>query len=297
MRRHFSEVLPRSCAPIRILFLVAAILVPLVLACGQDAPLTKDQVIQMSKAGISDDVIITRINAEPNAIKLNTDDLIALKSAGVSDPVIKALVAGPAPASAPAAAAAPSAPPMADPNDPMSPHDPGIYMMAHKRDGGKEMVLIDRAGSGHEKTANIWGHAFSYGISKAKLKAELPGAHAAIRSTDPKPDFYMYFPPVGNLGAADTISSPSQFTLLSLEIKKDHRETAVAKVGFASASAGTDEKRIIKFDSDKLKPYIYHITPDGNMPAGEYAFVASTGMGGTASPSAVVMYDFGVDLQ
>ena len=49
-----------------------------------------------------------------------------------------------------------------------------------------------------------------------------------------------HFPPTGSLGAADTISSPSQFALISLEVKKDHRETSVLKVGFGSASSGTD---------------------------------------------------------
>jgi len=277
---------------------LAVIALPAVLARGQDAPLTKDQIIQMSKAGLGDDVIIAKIKAEPTPLKLSTDDLIQLKSAGVSDAVIRAILAPAAASAAPAAsapAATPAPPP--DPNDPNSPHDPGIYLLTTVRDGGKRMVLIDRAGSGHEKTANIWGHAFSYGISKAKLKAEVPGPHAAVRANVSKPEFYMYFPPTGNLGAADTITSPSQFSLLSLEVKKDHRETAVAKVGFASASAGTDEKRTFKMDSEKVRPYVYRVTPDASLPAGEYAFVAATGMGGTAAASSVALYDFGIDLQ
>jgi len=197
----------------------------------------------------------------------------------------------------PEAPASSSTPAHADPNDPMAPHDPGIYLMAFVRDGGRKMILIERAGSTHEKTANTWGHAFSYGISKAKVKAELPGAHAAVRATVPKPQFYMYFPPTGNLGATDTISSPSQFSLLRLEDKKDHRETAVLKLGFGSASAGTDEKRVFNFDSQKLRPYVYRVMPEKDLPEGEYAFIASPGMGGTAAASAVVLYDFGVDLK
>jgi len=262
-------------------------------ATGQDAALTKEQVIQMSKAGLSEEVIVARVNAEPNPMKLSTDDLIALKASGISDGVIRAMMA---PKPAPAQPAANAAPPVADPNDPLSPHDPGIYLLTKERDGGRKMMLIERAGSGHEKTANVWGHAFSYGISKAKIKAEIPGARAETRSAASKPEFYMYFPPTGNLGAADTISSPSQFSLLSLEIKKDHRETAVAKVGFASASAGTDEKRVFKLSTEKIRPYMYKVVPESDLKGGEYAFVASAGMGGPASGASVVMYDFGVDL-
>jgi hypothetical protein len=41
----------------------------------------------------------------------------------------------------------------------------------------------------------------------------------------------MYFPPTGNIGDERSISSPAQFSLLSLDDRKDHRETAIAKVG------------------------------------------------------------------
>lgn len=266
-------------------------------AYSQEAALTKDSIIQMVKAGLPEDVIVSKIRSQTTPPTISTDDLIALKAAGVGDGVIRALVS-PAPAAAPAPtnAPAPAAPP--DPNDPMAPHDPGIYLMVHPREGGTKMVLIDRAGSGHEKTANVWGHAFSYGISKAKVKAEIPGPHAPVRSTEPTPTFYMYFPPTGNLGAADTISSPSQFSLLLLEDKKDHRETAVFKVGFASASAGTDEKKTFKFNTDKIRAYAYKVTPSGSLKGGEYAFIATTGTAaGAGGGGSVVIFDFGVDLQ
>src|ERR1017187_2658280 len=110
----------------------------------------------------------------------------------------------------------------------------------------------------------------------------------------------MFFPPATNqagLGGTDTITSPSQFSLLSLEEKKDHRETAIAKVGFASVSMGNDEKRTFLFKSERLRPYVYKLTPAHELKAGEYAFIASTRMSGTAQGATVVIYDFGVDLQ
>ena len=310
--RNLARVAVAPSVLIRFFLCLTAVFTFVAMAAAQDAPLTKDQVIQMWKAGLSEDVIIAKINAEAAPMKLSTDDLIELKTAGVTDNVIKALLApkeAPAPAApaAPAAAAA-AAPadtadaaapqPEPDPDDPNSPHDPGIYLLTVPRPGeARKMILIDRAGSGHEKTAGVLAHAFSYGIAKAKLKAELPGARATVRASVPKPEFYMYFPPTGNLGAADTISSPTQFTLLSLERKKDHRETAVEKIGFASASMGTDEKRTFKLQSEKVRSYVYHVTTQSDLKPGEYAFVAATNMAGTASQSSVVLYDFGVDLQ
>jgi hypothetical protein len=91
------------------------------------------------------------------------------------------------------------------------------------------MVFIDRVGAGREKTHR--------GFASASMKAELPGPRSATRTTDANPVFYMYFPPTANIGDERSISSPGQFSLLALEDKKDHRETAIAKVAiFGSIS-------------------------------------------------------------
>jgi len=284
------------------LFLCFGIVVlPLVLAFGQDGSLTKEQVIKMSKAGLADDVIITRIKAEPVPMKLSTDDLITLKSSGVSDNVIRAMMAPASSASAPGAAAAPAADAVGtSPDDPNSPHDPGVYLYSTDRDGKPKMTFIDRVGAGREKTSNMLGAAFTYGIVKAKVKAEVPGARAVVRTPDSRPVFYMYFPSMANatsLGGTDAITSPTQFTLLTLEKKKDHRETSIAKMGFASASAGNDSKKIIMFKSERIRPYVYKLTPEQNLLSDEYAFIASTRMAGSAQGATVVIYDFGVDAR
>lgn len=279
-----------------ILAIALLVLCPLLLV-AQDA-LTNDSVIKMVKAGLSDGLVISAIYSKPGQYNTTVDGMIALKAAGVSDKVVAAVVNRSSGGTAPARVeAAPEAVTPADPNDPTGPHDPGIYMVATDHDGSKKMILIERAGTGREKTANVWGAAFSYGISKAKVKAEIPGPRATVRSTEARPVFYMYFPPTGNLGAADTISSPTQFSLLSLEDKKDHRETTVAKMGLGSAQVGNDDKRTYKFSADKMRPYAYKVQPEEDLTTGEYAFLAATGMGGGASAGSVVVFDFGVDLK
>ncbi|MGA3027533.1 MAG: hypothetical protein ABSF98_22460 [Bryobacteraceae bacterium] len=285
----------------RVVFMAFAVVLFLGVTVAQEV-LDDRAVMEMAAAGLPDEIIIAKIRSSKTDFDLSTPALARLTQAKVSSAVMKAMIelkpsaaapaAGPAPAAAPTAGLAPAA---ADINDPMAPHDPGVYLAVVDRDGVKTMTLLERAGAGHEKTANIWGHAFSYGISKAKVKAELPGQRATTRSPIARPEFYMYFPPTGSLGAADTISSPSQFTLISLEVKKDHRETAVLKVGFANASSGTDEKRTFKFNAEKIRPYAYKITPDASLKSGEYAFIAGTAMAGTASSGSAVIFDFGVD--
>jgi len=263
---------------------------------GQDAPLTRDTIIQMVKAGLPEDVIVSKIRSEPNPPRWSADDLIALKSAGAGDGVLRALVS-PGPTADPPAAGSAVRAASADPDDPTAPHDPGVYIMITAREGGrKKMVLIDRAGSGRVKTAGVIGHAVTFGVVKGKAKTEIPGFRAVVRTREARPEFYMYFPPSGNLGATDTISSPSQFSLLQLEPKKDHRETTIFKVGFGSASAGNDEKKTRRFNAEKIRPYVYKVLPDASLQTGEYAFIAATGMSGSNAAADVVIFDFGVDV-
>jgi hypothetical protein len=277
---------------------IVALLLPFC-AYSQDAPLSKDAIIQMSKAGLPEDVIVSKIRSEPSPPKMSTDDLISLKSAGVSDGVIRALVS-PSPKSDPAVASGPAFIASGDPDDPMANHDPGVYLLMTTREGKRKLVQFERAGSNRTHTAHLWAAAFSYGITKAQVKAELPGPRATLRA-DPKPEFYMYFPPTGNLGATETISSPSQFILEALDTKKDKREVAVAQMrAFGGTSSGADEKKSLKFNVEKIRPYAYKVTPDASLRSGEYAFIASTGIGGASSgfggaSASVVVFDFGVD--
>jgi hypothetical protein len=76
--------------------------------------LTVDGVIAMLNAGLSDDLVIAKIQKSNQAFDLSTDDMIRLKKAKASDAVIKAMMnSAPAPAaasnSAPAAASHPMA--------------------------------------------------------------------------------------------------------------------------------------------------------------------------------------------
>jgi hypothetical protein len=84
---------------------------------GSAAPssgLTVDGVISLLNAGLSDDLIITKIQKSGQSFDLSTDDMVRLKQAKASDAVIKAMMnATPASAAAPApvaAAANPAAP-------------------------------------------------------------------------------------------------------------------------------------------------------------------------------------------
>jgi hypothetical protein len=66
--------------------------------------LDNDAILKLVKAGLSEDVIVGMVNAQPGKYATTTDNVIALKAAGVSDRVIAAMVNK----GAPAVSAAPS---------------------------------------------------------------------------------------------------------------------------------------------------------------------------------------------
>lgn len=62
------------------------------LAAAQQA-MNNDAVIKLVKAGLSDDLIVSTINASPGSYDVSADGIIALKKAGATDKVITAIVA------------------------------------------------------------------------------------------------------------------------------------------------------------------------------------------------------------
>jgi hypothetical protein len=68
--------------------------------------LNNDSIIKMTKAGLSDEIIVSTINASTGTYSTTPDDLVALKNAGISEKVIGAIVSrnSPQPQSAPSVA-------------------------------------------------------------------------------------------------------------------------------------------------------------------------------------------------
>jgi len=54
--------------------------------------LTNADVIQMQKAGLSEEIVLSKIASSPANFNIGTQDLIRLKEAGVSDNIINAMV-------------------------------------------------------------------------------------------------------------------------------------------------------------------------------------------------------------
>ena len=266
--------------------------------------LTVDQIISMSQAGVSDNVILSLLRKNNHPFDLTPERIIELKKANVSEAVIQtmldpkyvspqpqALTVTVSPTVNPSGATIPvGATVTGDPNDPLSPHDSGIYLFSQ----GK-MIELDRAAYQEQNVTAGITTLITFGLAPTKLKAEIPGRQAEIQTADASPVFYFYFDdkPAG-LGKSQIIrlSNPSQFVLLKLHVGKQNREITVGSVALYGSSVGTDLKSRIPFKSHRVRSGLYKITLEQPLKSGEYCFVASAVNAGAAMPTDI--YDFGI---
>jgi hypothetical protein len=124
-------------------------------------PLNNDSVIKLVKAGLSDDLIMSTINASPGNFDVSADGLIALKSAGASDNVVSAVLAR---ASSPTPVAQ-------TPLQPTAPETP-----AAEQAGNKPRVFLQAASKGTNQNA---ARDQSMEMSK-DLEKNCPGVRVTI---------------------------------------------------------------------------------------------------------------------
>src|SRR4051794_31712610 len=86
---------------------------------AQDETLTNSEVISLTKAGLSQSLIIGKIRTTKSRFDLSTDGLISLKQAGVSDEILTAMMEAKSGRSTRSSSAETA---VADPDDPMSKH-------------------------------------------------------------------------------------------------------------------------------------------------------------------------------
>jgi hypothetical protein len=309
------------------LMIIGAIASPLSLA-AQEGPPSVDRVIELHRKGISESVLIGWIKQANTPVKLSADDLVKLTDAKVPERVVNAIMnpvgafemplpAAPAstpstvvvaPTGVPMATAAPVSRPSGattddrtaagDPNDPMSPHDSGIYLF--ETEPAVKMTFLEQTAYTGSKTSSFM-HQFLTELIPATTRALIPGGEASIRATTKDPAFYFYFEDrAGGLGKINYfggVTTPNQVVLVKLEKKKNARETTIRKESLIGGSSGTHGA--VQFKAERLKAGLYKVTIPQGMAPGEYAFMVSANIvgaqqAGAASP--IQIFDFGVDV-
>jgi hypothetical protein len=266
--------------------------------------LNNDAVINLVKAGLSDDLIVSTINASAGNYDTSANGLIALNKAGASDKVISTIVLKGLKSTSPAAAST-SAPGAAaaegNPDDPTTMHDAGIYIYSESAPAGSKMMMLEPSVYSEGKTGGYLAASMTYGIAKIKRKAVLHGAHSNARAADSQPVFYFYFEQrSAGLSQASTpfggTSTPNEYTLLKFDIKGDTRETVVGSSNAFGTSGGTEDRAVTGFTYSKLRPGAYKVVLNGTLQPGEYGFISANGtagMGLYGGSGASRVFDFG----
>jgi len=230
---------------------------------------TNQDVIEMTKLGLSDDVIITKIRqaceAGTDAVSFDTsvDGLKALKAANVPDSVIKVMIN---PAPPPATIVAGTSPISVDPNLP--PPEVGVYW----RDQAK-FVLVQGQAVTNTKTGGKAGSVFTNGLRNQHWDATIAGHTSQNVVRERQPIFYLYVP--------DGDDS-SDYLLIKLNKKSDHREFQIGSFGgIRGGKSGVQKDKEVPFHAEHMGIRVYKITLDEALKPGEYAFFMGTGQSNT----------------
>jgi hypothetical protein len=280
----------RSFHMVCLTMMLASIIVPRAASQSSSAPgsLSVEDVLALSKAGVAEDVIITKIRMNGKAFDLNAAEIREIHKAGISDLIINVLLnpaykpEPPAPAPTPShtetettpKAPPPPAPPAkhypADDHASKVPPEPGVYHFPANLPVriAVKVLLGMQEGAGLGKVV----------LKKPKTIAYLVGTTAETRIADPAPVFYLRLPE----GKAI-----EDYVLVALDHKGDRRGLEMGPAGPKQA----DVRR--QFDNLEVGANLFKLTV-AKLAKGEYLFFQ---LGSAEPPKGIYGrgFDFGID--
>ena len=259
--------------------------------------MTNDEVISLTKAGLSSGVIVSKIRSSKSDFDLSTDALIRLKQAGVGDDIVSAMLE----AKSGKTAAAPGlvSPGSGDPNDPMSKHSYGIYLY-EEANGQRKMTQLQPNVSAQNRTGGKFTNSITpFGLGKIKKKANLPGRSANLQIQSTQPVFYFYLDASsGGLNTTSGIpSTPNEFTLVRFNQRSDNREVTISKENNWGGKGGLSDEYVVEFDAQDMGNGVFKITPKTPLKKGEYGFyLVTSGTSNAGDAIGTKFFDFGVTM-
>jgi len=273
--------------------------------------LTVDSIVSMVQAGLSEDLIVTRIRKEDKAFDLSPEDMIKLKKSGVSDAILQVMLdpkteikrpdptpppSPPTEASQPAAGLAPAEPAKKAPetgSPPAVAADPGA-LAGGVKPFTEVGVYYKKAGEWMEmlpeivnwKTGGVLKNIGSVGIVKKDINGHIPGLHS--RNSVALPAEFMIYTAEG--------VAITEYQLLRLRAKNDYREFRTITGGVFNQKSGA-MRDMVPFEGKKVGNRLFSVILPSNLGAGEYGFNwlgAAGAAGGLTSLSMGKMYTFRV---
>lgn len=265
---------------------------------AQDETLTNDDVISLTRAGLSSAVVIGKIRSSKSNFDLSTDALIKLKTANVGDDVVAAMLDAKSGRSVTAPTSGGSTA-MGDPNDPMAKHNFGIYL--YEENGGqRKMTQLQPNVSAQNRTGGMFTASVTpFGLGKVKTKANLPGRMATLQINSTAPVFYFYLDTSsGGLNTSSGIpSTPNEFTLVRFNQRSDNREVTIAKSNSWGGKGGLSDEYVVGLKAEDMGNGVFKVTPTVDLKKGEYGFyLVNSGNSNTSAGVGSKFFDFGVNM-
>lgn len=265
---------------------------------AQEETLTNDDIISLTRAGLSSSVVIGKIRSSKSNFDLSTDALIKLKGAGVGDDIVGAMLEAKSGRSVTANTAA-GQPAMGDPNDPMSKHNFGIYLF-EENGGQRKMTQLQPNVSAQNRTGGMFTASVTpFGLGKVKTKTNLPGRSATLQINSTAPVFYFYLDTTsGGLNTSSGIpSTPNEFTLVRFNQRSDNREVTIAKSNSWGGKGGLSDEYVVALKAEDMGNGIFKVTPTVDLKKGEYGFyLVNSGNSNTSAGVGAKFFDFGVNM-
>ena len=239
-------------------------------ASAEPQEFDNDAVVALTQAGMSEDVILAKIEGLPCSYDVSTNAIIALNAADVSNNVIAAMVDR-------CVGAAKAQGTSSSTSDPLQKRTPGVYIDL----GGEDSHNINQMRPTVASSGKVSGNGSILFPFKAKLG--LSGASANTKANQNSPVFYFYFETsdarVSVFGVSDSIAaqSPSEFSLVRFKDKKGQRELTVGKSNMFTTNLGIDPDDTIPFSIDEIGDGIFRVEPTTPLKSGEYGFVLKFG--------------------
>lgn len=210
-----------------------------------------DAVLRMHKAGLSDELILQTITAQPGRYETGADDLIALRQAGLSNGLLTAMASK---ARHPLASGPSTAPAPIE----LSPvNEPGLYYKDGKGHWtAMEFEIVHIQGGGFIKSA------VTNGIIKPDRNGAVHGRQAALLL--PRPIEFLIDTPDGVDG--------SEYDLLRFRVNSKDREFRALTGGIIHAKGGSQRDEV-PFKPVKIAPHTYTFTVGQDTPAAEYGIL------------------------
>ena len=135
----------------------------------------------------------------------------------------------------------------------------GLYQQV---DGKPQMTQMRASPIDEIKSGGGFGVAWG---GSAKSRAVISGAHASTQLAESQPVFYFYFDKSeeGLSSVGSFATSPDDFKLASLEIRKekDERRLEIGKFTMGGSSIGLNKKDVQALNVDKVADRVYKVSP------------------------------------